>query len=281
MKLLGFAKRILELYGAKKTHLTDEDILDEKKMISFHQMVRPETETIKEAFNKDLLKFGRAYESLGGYKAVFDKCVKPFEGLSVNIPILPVKRAGETQYTLPERLSSLAPILKRMIEDFERNNDAFEYHAILTYRRMPLKKDQDQIGNDWHTHRPTDPKILRETMGLDERVCQLFDDVDPNYVQTEYLISDEEPTLIQSKKAPEKLRLKKEKGGVTCNGENLPFRQAEKGEIVRGDAYSFHRAASYQKDDDKERNFLLLMFYPVKKTARRNNDRKHKRGLRF
>lgn len=159
-----------------------------------------------------------------------------------------IKQAGETTYRVPRVLEPFVPELKRQAEhQFAHSAYAADKIAGITIRRLPLVDGKKQLSEGhWHTHNPFTREMVERGYYMYEmtpEILEAIEDVSPNLIQTEYIVSNMCASRIQTKPFEEAQPFKQHTNFRLVT-EEPESRQADNYEVVMGNSYMYHTAAT-------------------------------------
>ena len=179
-----------------------------------------------------------------------------------------IKEAGERTFNVPRVLAPLIPEIQRQAEHhFAHSEHAVDKLAGLSLRRLPLLKGQKQLSEGhWHVHNPFTRELVERgyhMFDLTERQLQAIEQVSPNLVQSEYLVSNICPSLIQTEASKDPMTNKGHINFRILSGAP-EHRQADDLEVVMGNSYMYHTAATVKPEQvGQVRTFAITSYIPT------------------
>ena len=219
-------------------------------------------------FSRTTLLRGQAYESLGEYYGFIGE--PPTSGGSLMndyfINGVMIKKPGTDEHILPSEFFHLSDVVQIVATHEYANSDAVtDKICFMTYRSLILRDDKKQIAeNDWHVHKPPTPDFIRtrmDALAIPRASLMMSSIIDPDAVQSEYMISDMAGSLIQTAPAQQDMEIEERIGSFNLKAPAFAYRQTEPYEIVHGNSYTFHAAATPKPDEIGQRRTFMLMTY--------------------
>lgn len=217
-------------------------------------------------FDRSLVEYGHGVVSLGQYDPVYPLEPKSQKGMFLFGLLLKIPNNDHT-YRLPEQISFLRPAIEKAARDhqeFVRASDT--YYCGIMYRSLPLLREQ--IAENWHVHKVFSksvvPKERAETLEIPPDTMDSIGGIADDMVAIEYLVSDRLGSYFQTKATNVPLALKETQGDFRTEGFPKAYsRTLADREIVRGNSYVFHRAASVPEGlIGQKRSLLAISFMP-------------------
>lgn len=212
---------------------------------------------------------GSASVSLKFYDGDLADPSSAYDGISIYGQV--IKYPGSDVHTLPRELAHLEPILS-LIAGHQYMHSAYARDKLcgIFYRSLPLRPDVKMVAEaDWHTHKVLTPGYftpeIHHMTEIAEDTIRLLPHLSPRLVQSEYLISDMFSTLSQSVPSEKPMELIERPASFNLTQPPENIWEAQPFEVVHGNSYTFHAAASPPREmrDGRLRTILGVIYVPT------------------
>ena len=183
-----------------------------------------------------------------------------------------LKKPGSDDHRVPQELAFMLNIFQAYADyQYTHNPQATDALALMSCRVLPLIAGDTQLASDWHLHRNfpmLDQDVQRARFfGLDEKSIEHLISVDGDKIQSEMFWSPICPTEMQTARSDRALNFTEVSNAYHLDeGEenNMSHRQLQAGEMVVGDALTWHRAVTVPHTlHGKRRAILVVNYCPV------------------
>lgn len=222
-------------------------------------------------FSRTTLLRGQAYESLGEYHGFIGEA--PLSAASIPndyfINGVVIKKPGTDEHVLPIEFFALSDLIADIAtHEYAHSDSAYDKVCFMTYRSLVLREDKKQIAeNDWHVHKPPTPEFIRTRMDalcIPPQSLMMSSMIDPEGLQSEYMVSDIAGSLIQTSPADKDLEIEERLGSFNLKAPAFAYRQTQPYEVVHGNNYTFHAATTPTADEiGQRRTFVLITYAPT------------------